>query len=323
MRQKLTIAFITSAYNEENNIYELYTRCKKAFNAAHREFHNNHDLEYQFIIADNNSADNSRLVLEQLSSQETAVHAILNHANYGPEASAVNALKEAGSCDFYVLLCSDLQDPPELVTAMIRTLLTNSKIDSVFGVKNRSTGNLLTRMARRSYYRALDYTSRLQVVPNGFHGFGCYRESVIQDTLEYWDNTDLNLRQCLANASQATVHIGYDQDKRKVGVSSYGTGAYWVEAIKSLLSGDAVSSRLALMISGLGFGLSVLIALLLLANYLSGQSGYTRGIPTIIGLTLLALSLESLMIAMRSRQLESLRVGGFRAKVRFKRLIKN
>jgi len=232
----------------------------------------------------------------------------------------VNALEQAMNCDLIVLLCSDLQDPPEVATSMVRTLLQRPEVDAVMAVKRRSTGGPLLRLARRAYYRILSYSSRLQIVPSGFHGFGCYQREVLNEALQYWNNTDLNFRQCLANASQSPVLMGYRQAERKRGVSSYSSWGYWPEAMRSLVSGDAAASRIALLIGSGGLLLAVLVGLLLLANFLRETSGYSGGIPTVMGLVLLSFAVQMLMFAVLSRQIEALRMGGFRAKVRFRHL---
>jgi glycosyltransferase involved in cell wall biosynthesis len=318
--QRISLAFVTSAYNESKNLEELYHRLLNSFVLLREEFLAIIDLSFRFVVADNCSQDNSLKVLEGLASNHREVTVLVNRANYGPEASAANALRQAPASDLYVLLCSDLQDPPELAVSMVRSLLESQNLDAVLAVKSRSAGSLLMRLARRSYYKALDYTTRLQPVPNGFHGYGCYRREVIDDALRYWDITDLNLRQCLANASQSAVHIQYTQCSRKHGSSSYRRGGYWLESFRSLISSDAVGSRVALFISICGFILAVLLGALLLANYLSGTSGYGRGIPTVMGLILLSFALQLLIISILSRQIESLRIGGLRSKVRFREL---
>ena len=257
-------------------------------------------------------------MLQELSRHDPAVQPLANHANYGPEPSAVNALEQARRCDLLVLLCSDLQDPPELVIPMVRALLAGPGLDAVMAVKKQSAGGPMLRLARRIYYKVLGYSSRLQRVPSGFHGFGCYRREVVEEALRYWDNTDLNLRQCLANASKSPLMMDYLQAERQRGVSSYRAWSYWQEALRSLLSADAAASRLALLIGCGGLLLAVLMAGLLLVNFLSGNSGYGGGIPTVMGLVLISFALQMLMFAMLSRQLESLRMGGFRPKVRFR-----
>jgi len=128
------------------------------------------------------------------------------------------------------------------------------------------------------------------------------------------------VRQCLANASQAPLLIHYEQAERLHGVSSYKGWGYWPEALRALLSGDAAASRLALTIGSAGLAAAVLVGLFLMVNILRGTSGYGGGVPTVMGLVLISFAVQMLMFAVLSRQIEALRVGGFRRRVLFRRL---
>jgi hypothetical protein len=312
-----TLAFVSSAFNEADNLVELYRRCREAYEELKREFEGVVELDFRFVVADNGSSDGSLLILNQLCREDPAVVALANHRNYGPEASVVNALLHVDNCDLVVLLCSDLQDPPEVAISLSRTLLEKPELDAVLAVKKRSTGSLMLRIARRTYYKILGYSSRLQVVPGGFHGFGCYRQQVLEEAQRYWNSTDLNFRQCLANACQSPLLVDYEQAERLRGRSSYRGWGYWPEALRALVSGDAAASRIALSIGSSGLVLASVLALLLLINVLRGNSGYEGGVPTVMGLVLFSFAVQMLMFAVLSRQIEALRMGGFRPKVRF------
>ena len=319
-KQQLTLAFVSSAYNEADNLEELHRRCRAAHAQLQQEFSEQLNLGFRLVVADNCSVDSSLKVLEGLSRQDPDVKPLANKANYGPEASAVNALEQTRDCDLIVLLCSDLQDPPEIAITMVRTLLQDPELDAVLAVKKRSAGGPLLRLARRAYYRILGYSSRLQVVPSGFHGFGCYWREVLDEALHYWNHTDLNFRQCLTNASQSPQLMDYTQTERQRGASSYRSWGYWPEAMRSLVSGDAAASRIALLIGSNGLVLAAVVGALLLVNYLRGTSGYGGGIPTVMALVLLSFAVQMLMFAVLSRQIEALRMGGVRPKVRYRLL---
>lgn len=209
--KKLTLAFVSSAFNEEENLEELHRRCRAVHDELALEFNDRFKLRFNMIVADNGSVDDSLAVLEELISRDGSVVALANRMNYGVEASTANVIEQARSYDLVVLLCSDLQDPPEVAGAMVRSLLEQPQHDAVLAVKTRSTGGPLLRLLRRTYYRALGLSSRRPMVPNGYHGFGCYRQAVLEEALRLWKATDLNVRQCLANGSQAPVLIEYVQ----------------------------------------------------------------------------------------------------------------
>jgi polyisoprenyl-phosphate glycosyltransferase len=320
MAKTLTLAFVSSAFNEAGNLEELHRRCRAVHADLQDEFANRCKLDFRFVVADNGSSDGSLAVLEGLRHRDPAVVALANHVNYGAEASGVNALRQTYDCDLIVLLCSDLQDPPELALAMGRTLLEQPEVDAVLAVKKRSAGGPLLKLARRMYYMILGFSSRQRMVPSGFHGFGCYRRTVLEEALRCWSRTELNFRQCLVNASQSPQLTLYVQSERLRGVSSYDWWGYWPDALQVLLSGDASASRLALMLGSGGLLLALLVAGLLLANFLRGFSGYSGGVPTVMGLVLISFAVQMMMFALLSRQIEALRMGGFRPKVRYRRL---
>lgn len=316
--KQLTLAYVTSAYNETLNLEELHRRCRLAWQSLAEEMKREADqaLEFRMVIADNHSSDDSLKTLQRIISSDPGVIGLANGANYGPDASFANVLQHVRDCDLVVLLCSDLQDPPELSVAMVQRLLKEEQIDAVLAIKTRSAGGPLLRMARRGYYRALGISSRLQLVPSGFHGFGCYRREAVDEVLRYWQESGLNLRMCIANACQNPARIEYRQADRTRGKSSYGGLAYVLEAARSLVSADAAASRLALSIGSTGTVLALLVGVVLLANYLSGNSRYQGGVPTVMGLVLMSFGIQMLMFAVMSRQIESLRMSGFRPRVR-------
>jgi hypothetical protein len=277
-------------------------------------------LQFCFVVADNGSEDRSLAVLEDLGRRDPAVVTLANRINYSAEASAGNLITQAVIYDLVVFLCSDLQDPPEVATGMVWALLERPELDAVLAVKKRSAGGPLLRLARRLYYRILGLSSRSRLVPSGFHGFGCYRQAVLEEASRFWNGTDLNVRQCLANVCQSPLLIEYEQAERWRGTSSYRGWGYWPEALHALLSGVATSSRLALVIGSIGLVLAVLVGLFIVLNFLRGSSGYGGGVPTVMGLVRISFALQMLMFALLSRQIEALRMGGVKRRMLFRRL---
>lgn len=316
----LTLAYVSSAYNEFGNLEELHRRCRVVHQALSDEFRDRYDLQFRMLIADNCSQDASLTFLKGLIQSDPSVTVLEHMANYGVEASYANLIDQAQAYDLVVLLCSDLQDPPEISLTMVRSLLEQPNLDAVLAVKKSSKDGQILRVARRSYYRALGLSSRRAIVPNGFHGFGCYRKTVLEQAVHLGKCSDLNVRQCLVNACNTPMIISYDQPARKLGTSSYRGLGYWVEALRALLSGDAAASRLALTTGTISLGLAALVGLFVLINTLLGTSRYSAGLPTVMGLILISFALQMLMIAILSRQIEAIRMGGLRRRVLFRTL---
>ncbi len=311
------LLFVTSCYNEAGNVEELYRRCREVFVELQATLAGAEQLQFAMIFADNHSSDATLTELKAIAAADPCVQVLANHRNYGPEASFANALAQATPRDLVVGIASDLQDPPEIAAAFIRELVSNAELDAVLAVKQQSSNNPLLRFFRRIYYLALGYSSRLQPVPNGFHGFGAYRAEVIEETLQLWNSTGFNLRMCLVNGSQSPRRWPYRQAKRHQGVSTYGWWGYPREAIMGLLAADSTASRLAFGLSAIGIVAASVIGVLLLLNWLGGNSRYEPGLPTVMALVLGSFAVQMLMVAVLSRQVEELRVAGLRPRVRF------
>ncbi|MCP9848786.1 glycosyltransferase [Cyanobium sp. Morenito 9A2] len=321
--QMLKLAFVTSAFNEALNLYELHRRCRAVYGRLLNELNNQYSLEFRMVIADNHSTDSTLEVLRSIMEHDPGVIVLANQINYGPEASAAHALTYACDCDLVITLCSDLQDPPELSEGMVMMLMSDPNSDAVLAVKQQSAGGPLLRLARRGYYRAMGMSSRLRYLPSGFHGFGCYRNPVIIDTLHYWNDSGMSLRMCIVNASHASRTLSYQQAERMHGHSSYIGRGYILEALRALLSSDAAASRMAVTIGIGGMLMAMLVAVVLLINYLGGNSQYQGGVPTVMGLVLASLGIQMLMFAVVSRQIEGLRMTGNRSRVRARLLKKS
>jgi len=319
-RPTIKLGFVSSAYNEEENLGELHRRCRVVHAELEREFRDRLNLRFNMLVADNGSVDDSLDVLKKLRQEDPALEVLIHQSNYGAEASAGNLLQQARVFDISVFLCSDLQDPPEHALEMVRTLLERPELDAVLAVKKNTLESPLLRFARRMYYKALGVTSRGTLVARGYHGFGCYRQSVIKEAATFWTKTDVSVRQCLASAAKAPVFIDYIQAKRVRGSSSYGVWGYWSEAVGVLLSGDAATSRLSLTIGSTGLMLAVLLGVLVVVNSLRENNGYSGGTPTVMGLVLLSFAIQMLMFGILSRQIEGLRMGGLRRRINFRRL---
>ena len=311
------ILFVTNCFNEVDNIEELHRRTRHTFKTIQTTSASMRRASFGMIISDNCSTDGTSDKLIELASQDKEVLVLLNHQNYGPEASLVNALRYAKPADIVIAMSSDLQDPPEIATQMVSILERDLGIDAILCAK---TGERPERdslhILKRIYYKALGYSSRLKVVPSGFHGFGAYRYESIQEALQFWDCSKLNLRMCLTNGCCNPFILEYRQARRVRGESSYSGTAYINEALESLLLSDATASRLAFFLSVTSLTLAIGVSLAILINWLGGRSLYEPGIPTLMALVICSFSLQMLMIAVLSRQVEELRLSRHRPKIR-------
>ena len=105
------ISIVTPTYNEEENIELL---CKKIANEFSKM-----NYDYEHIIIDNCSTDNTVSILRNICKNDKNVKVILNNKNYGHITSPFYAMLQS-SGDATILINADFQDPIELIPKLIK-----------------------------------------------------------------------------------------------------------------------------------------------------------------------------------------------------------
>jgi glycosyltransferase involved in cell wall biosynthesis len=168
MSSKPKISVVCGAFNEEDNVLELYERIVGAFK----------DLDYSFeiIVIDNASTDRTVEHLRDIAREDKRLKVIVNATNFGHIRSPYYALLQAQG-DAVVFMASDLQDPPELIPEYLKKWESGSKI--VLAVKTQSSENWVMKSLRSFFYRLLSLVANESMVPNAT-GAGLFDQRVIR-----------------------------------------------------------------------------------------------------------------------------------------------
>ena len=267
------ISISTICYNEAGNIREFYERVTKVMRSLP-------DYDYEIVIADNLSSDDTRAILRELAANDPRLKVIFNSANFGALRSGTNVFFHAGG-DAVVALCSDLQDPPELIPAFVKKWEEGYKV--VCAVKAASKENPAMRLLRKLYYRILAKFSETPLI-NDFTGFGLYDRCFVEALKQYHDPYPY-FRGLVSEIGFRRCEIPYTQERRKHGRSSYSFFAYYDFAMTGFVNHTKLPLRLAVF-SGLVIGaVSFVIALAYLVMKLVFWNTFNFGMaPLMIGL---------------------------------------
>jgi dolichol-phosphate mannosyltransferase len=107
-----TLDIVTSAYNEEDCLPELFRRLDEVLSQES-------EYVYRVIITDNGSLDNTWGVIQEAKKNEFRIHGIKLSRNFSLDAALTCGLDNA-SADLVIIMTSDLQDPPELIPQLLR-----------------------------------------------------------------------------------------------------------------------------------------------------------------------------------------------------------
>lgn len=271
MKQKISVT--TSCYNEQDNLSEFYERVKKQL----EQFP---EYDWEIIVADNCSTDNSRVILRQIAEQDKNFKVILNSANFGHIRSPMNALFQATG-DAVINLCSDLQEPPEMISTFIKYWKEGYKV--VCGVKPSSKENSIMFLIRKTFYKMINLLSDIPQIQN-FTGFGLYDRSFVE-AFRSFDDPYPYFRGIVSEIGLKKIEVPYIQEKRKFGKTKNNFFTLYDMAMTGFVNHTQIPLRLA-SFSGFSLaGVSFLVALFYFIKKMLNWNTFDLGLaPLVIGL---------------------------------------
>lgn len=273
MTARKKISICSGAYNEGENIQFFYDQVL----AQLKKFP---EYDYEFIIADNKSTDNTREVMRRIAAQDKNFKCIFNANNFGAPRSGYNTYMQCTG-DAMIGLCTDLQDPPEMIELFIHKW--QEGYDAVCGIKKEYGGASIITMIRKFYYRLLDSVSEVPMIQN-FHGFGLFDRKVL-NAMKQFNEVIPYPRGLISEIGFKRCEIPYKQAERAHGKSSYNFLRYYDYAITGLVNYSKLPLRLAVFTGIFMSCVSLLIALGYFVYKLLYWDTFKLGMaPLIIGL---------------------------------------
>src|SRR5687768_10429040 len=123
------LSIVTPAFNEAPNLEALHARLVRFFERA--------DGDWEWIVVDDHSRDDTFGVIERLSLLDSRVRGLRLARNSGSHVAITCGLHHAGG-DAAVVMAADLQDPPETLAAMLERWRAGAQI--VWAVRRQRPG---------------------------------------------------------------------------------------------------------------------------------------------------------------------------------------
>lgn len=267
------ISIVIPTFNEEDNIEILYERIKVVLVDIPR-------YKYEIIFIDNASTDNTVIKIKALIEVDNNVRLIVNTRNFGHIRSPYYGLMQAKG-DAVILMASDLQDPPELLSEFLNKWETGFKI--VAGVKTTSEESKIFFMIRRAYYRLVQRIADIKLIDN-FTGFGLYDQEVV-DIMRRLDDPFPYLRGLVCEIGFDVAQVSFKQPTRKRGITKNNFYTLYDIAMLGITSHSKIPLRLAVFGGFCLSGLSLLLAFLYLLLKLVAWDSFQFGsAPLLIGM---------------------------------------
>ena len=150
------LSIVMPARNEEQNLPRAYEELSAALAGL--------DCDYEVIVIDNDSSDNTPQVAEWLCARDARWRYLRFSRNFQVEGSIAAGLRVARG-DAALVLFSDLQDPPELIPEFVRQW--RAGCDVVYGVVRHRAGDPWWKaLGARMLYRTVHWMADVHIPPN-------------------------------------------------------------------------------------------------------------------------------------------------------------
>ena len=270
------ISIVSSCFNEEDNIEILYNSVKNQMESFLDKY------DYEQIIVDNCSTDNSAKILRELAQKDKRLKVIFNARNFGHIRSPYHAML-SGSGDAIIYMASDLQDPPELIPDFIRKWEEGYKI--VLGQKNASDEFFLMNWVRKSFYFLIGKIADdgVKLIPS-CTGFGLYDKQII-DIARTIDDPYPYFRGLICEIGFEQALIPFVQPIRKHGKTKNNFYTLYDNAMIGIIKHSKLPLRLASFVGSALSLVSLLIAIFYFIYKLIYWDSFSVGqAPLVIGL---------------------------------------
>jgi polyisoprenyl-phosphate glycosyltransferase len=268
------ISIVTSCLNEAQNVREFHEQVKKVFAPLAEKYC------YEIIFADNNSYDGTQQVLREVAAEDPNFKVIFNSRDFQTTRSMLNALLQA-SGDAAVVMASDLQDPPGLISEFITRWEEGNKV--VLAVKNKSEEPSSMYLLRTVYYRVLQRMSDVVLIPH-FTGFGLYDRQIVE-IFRKIDDPNPYFRGLVCDVGFAPSIVYFTQPLRKYGKTKTNLLRLYADAMVGVTNFSRSPLRVATFV---GFGMAVisfLVGMFYLVYKLIYWNSFSVGMaPVAVGL---------------------------------------
>jgi glycosyltransferase involved in cell wall biosynthesis len=169
---------IVPAFNEEQNIPLFYEEIIKYIN------YDNYDIDVLYV--NDGSNDSTLEEIKKLHKKDSRVKYISLSRNFGKESAMHAGLVNSQDKDFVVIIDCDLQQPPELITEMIKYHEEGFKIVYTKGKTRKGEPKLRTFLANW-FYRIYNFYTEMPL-ENGTKDYQLIDKQVIKAFLDIKDN---------------------------------------------------------------------------------------------------------------------------------------
>lgn len=250
---------IIPMYNEEAVIQETYRRIKKVMSAEGES--------YELIFVNDGSSDACAAIVRDYAAWDATVKLIDFSRNFGHQI-AITAGMDYAAGEAVIIIDADLQDPPELIRAMIERWREGYEVVYAQRVKRKGE-SLFKKWSAAAFYRVLRSASETPI-PLDTGDFRLMDRKVVNE-LKKLPESNRFVRGLVSWVGFRQIAVPFERDERLAGETKYPLKRMLKLSLDGLTSFSGKPLKLASYLGGLFTGVGLLSLL-----YAAGEALFTR-----------------------------------------------
>jgi glycosyltransferase involved in cell wall biosynthesis len=240
-----TISVVVPCFNEEAVIVVCHERLTKVLQSTGEP--------YEIVYVDDGSRDNTAQMLQDLHATDPHIVVLRLSRNFGHQP-AVSAGLDHAQGKAVVIIDADLQDPPELIPAMMA--LWRSGYQVVYGVRESRAGESRFKLwSARLFYRSINTMAEIEIP----FDTGDFRliDSAVQEVFRRMPERHRLLRGMSSWIGFNQIGLKYQRETRFAGETKYPLRKMFTLAVDGIVSFSVLPLRFVTMIGFAAAGLSL------------------------------------------------------------------
>ena len=226
MLKKELISIVVPCYNEEESIPVFYKEIDKVSK-------NMNEVNFEYIFIDDGSHDNTLKVLRKLAKKDKRVRYISFSRNFGKEAGMYAGL-EATKGNYAAIMDVDLQDPPEKLIEMYKTIKKEDYDVVALYTDTHAGYNFIRKGLTKLWYKIFDKLSESNQKA-GARDFRLMKRQVVDSILSMKEYNRYT-KGIYGYIGFKTKWISYQAPKRVAGTSKFDLKKLTKYAMEGIIS---------------------------------------------------------------------------------------